>query len=76
MRMPPRFVLGGIFYGILDPTTIGSYPERYMFKTFATAVARRFATLSKQELYTVDVTDLFASYLDLDPTKRHGRRRR
>lgn len=47
-----------------------------MFKTFATAVARRFATLSKQELYTVDVTDLFASYLDLDPTKRHGRRRR
>lgn len=38
-----------------------------MFKTFATAVARKLATLSKGELYTVDVTDLFATYLAAFP---------
>lgn len=38
-----------------------------MFKTFANAVAKRFTELSKGELYTVDVTDLFASYLAAFP---------
>lgn len=38
-----------------------------MFKTFANAVAKRLAQLSTQELYTVDVTDLFATYLAAFP---------
>lgn len=38
-----------------------------MFKTFAAAVGKRFTELSKGELFTVDVTDLFASYLAAFP---------
>jgi len=38
-----------------------------MFKTFATKVARRYTELAKGELYTVDVVDLFASYLAAFP---------
>lgn len=38
-----------------------------MFKTFAAAVGKRLTDLSKVELYTVDVTDLFATYLAAFP---------
>lgn len=38
-----------------------------MFKTFATAVKRRYETLASKELFVVDVDDLFASYLAAFP---------
>lgn len=38
-----------------------------MFKPFGEAVHRRYSLLAEQELFTVDLTDIFASYLSFFP---------